>query len=65
MIVTEDGYGIEFYPQRNKIEIILPQTLNTITRTDLAISNRKEAMTSEEMLEVLALVMMIIKGEEE
>lgn len=56
MIVTDDGYSIEFYPNNNKIVIVLPQTLKTLTSTAAMISNRREDLSNEEMMALLAIL---------
>lgn len=43
-----DGYSIIQYPNENKILIILPQTMETLTNTLQDIRKRKRSLGSEE-----------------
>lgn len=66
MIVTDDGYSIEQYPQKNQIIINLPQTDLSITNTIGTISTRKARLTANELTMVINLVRLLMdaKGED-
>lgn len=61
-MIVIDGYGIEYFPKTNRIEIYLPQTITTISNTVSMISNRKTDMTDEEKAAILAIVKTIMEG---
>lgn len=60
-MVCSDGYSLTYFPKRNTIEIILPQTLTTITDTVSMVSNRKTVMTEAEEIAILSVVKAIIE----
>ena len=62
MIAIEGGYAIEQFPKRNRIEIYLPQTWETLSNTVEAISSRKTTLTDAEMSAILAVVKAIMEG---
>lgn len=64
-MITNSGYGIEYFPKANRIEIYLPQTMTTISNTVSMISNRKLSMTDEEMAAILSVVKAIMEVEHE
>lgn len=55
MIVSQDGYAIEHYRNRNQIVITMPQTVQTITNTASIVRNRKVDFTEEDLTILLAL----------
>ena len=40
MICSDDGYSLTYFPKRNTIEIVMPQTMTTLTNT-VAMTNLK------------------------
>ena len=61
MIVSNDGYSIEYIPKRNQITIILPQTMTTITNTIGMVVNRKTEFTETELFAILAVAKAIVE----
>ena len=55
-MIISDGYSIEYYPNSNKIEIVMPQTVTTITNTVAMISNRRTDITELELTAILVAV---------
>lgn len=56
-----DGYSLTYFPKRNTIEIVLPQTLTTITNTVSMVSNRKTVLTEAEEIAILSVVKAIME----
>ena len=65
MITSKDGYSIEYYPNRNQIVIILPQTLETLTNTVSIVRNRKTYFNTSELSAILGVVRAIAEVEHE
>ena len=55
-MIVSDGYTIEYYPKSNRIEIVMPQTVTTITNTVAMISNRRTDITELELTAILVVV---------
>ena len=55
-MIVSDGYTIEYYPKSNRIEIVMPQTVTTITNTVAMISNRRMDITELELTAILVVV---------
>lgn len=64
-MIVSDGYGIEYFPKANRIEIYLPQTMTTINNTVSMVSNRRTKMTDEEMATILAVVKAMMEMDSE
>ncbi len=62
-MIASDGYAIEFYRQSNKIIIIMPQTLETLTSTAAMVSNRKN-LDSGDLKAILVLVKTLCERKE-
>ena len=62
MIITADGYSLTYYADHNKIVIILPQTIKSLTNTVAMVTNRKTELTEEEQATILAVVRAIMDG---
>lgn len=60
-MIVSDGYSIEYYPKRNTIEIVLPQTLKTITNTVQMVTNRRTDITELELTAILVVVMTMLE----
>ena len=52
MIISKDGYAIEYNRNSNQIVITMPQTMQTLTNTVSILRNRKVDFTDED-LEIL------------
>ena len=65
MIISKDGYSIEYYPRRNQIVITMPQTLQTLTNTVSMVTNRKTHFNPSELSAILAVVRAIVEVEHE
>lgn len=61
-MIKSDGYSLTYYVDLNKIVIILPQTMQTLTNTVAMVSNRKTELTAEEEAAILAVVRAIMDG---
>ncbi len=59
-----DGYFLTYFPKRNTIEIVMPQTMTTITNTVAMVSNRKTVLTEEEEEVILSVVKSIVERNE-
>ena len=55
MIVSQDGYAIEHYRNRNQIVITMPQTTETPSNTISIVRNRKVDFTEEDLMILLEL----------
>lgn len=64
-MVYSDGYSLTYFPKRNMIEIILPQTLTTITNTVSMVSNRKTDLTEAEEVAIISVVKAIMENGKE
>lgn len=64
-MIYSDGYSLTYYPNRNTIEIVMPQTLTTLTNTVSMISNRKTVLTEAEEAVILSVVKAIMENEKE
>ena len=65
MIITDDGYSIEQYPQKNQIIISLPQTDGSLTNTIGTVSTRKTRLTANELTMIVNLVRLLMVGKDE
>lgn len=63
-MVTSDGYALIQEPTRNRINIILPQTWDTITNTAGPVGQRKYMLTEEEETIILTIVKRLFENEE-
>lgn len=61
MIITDDGYSINYLPNKNLIKIVLPQTARTITNTTQPISDRQVDVSGEALATILAVVKIYFK----
>ena len=60
-MIVMDGYTIEYYPSRNKIEIVMPQTVTTMTNTVAMVSNRRTDITELELTAILVAVKAMVE----
>lgn len=60
-MIYSDGYSLTYFPKRNTIEIVLPQTMTTLTNTMAMVSNRKTVLTVEEETVILSVVKAIVE----
>lgn len=60
-MICSDGYSLTYFPKRNTIEIVLPQTMTTLTNTVAMVSNRKTVLTVEEETVILSVVKSIVE----
>lgn len=60
-MIYSDGYSLTYFPQRNTIEIVMPQTMTTLTNTAAMVSNRKTVLTEEEEAVILSVVKAIVE----
>lgn len=55
-MIISDGYSIEYYANSNRLEIILPQTLKSLTNSVSMVSNRRTDITNDELSAILTIV---------
>jgi len=55
MIVSQDGYSIEHYRNKNQIVITMPQTEQTLTNTRSNVRNRKLDFTDSDLALLLEM----------
>ena len=55
MIISQDGYSIKHYRNRNQIVITMPQTIETLSNTISIVQNRKIDFTTEDLTILLEL----------
>ena len=60
-MICSDGYSLTYFPKRNIIEIVMPQTMTTLTNTIAMVSNRKTVLTVEEEAAILSVVKAIVE----
>ena len=60
-MIYSDGYSLTYFPNRNTIEIVMPQTMTTLTNTVAMVSNRKTVLTVEEETVILSVVKAIVE----
>ena len=60
-MIISDGYSIEYYANSNRIEIILPQTLKSLTNTVSMVSNRRTDISSDELGAILVVVKVLLE----
>ena len=60
-MIYSDGYSLTYFPKRNTIEIVMPQTMTTLTNTVAMVSNRKTVLKEEEEAVILSVVKAIVE----
>ena len=60
-MIYSDGYSLTYFPKRNTIEIVMPQTMTTLTNTVEMVSNRKTILTIGEEAAILSVVKAIVE----
>ena len=60
-MICSDGYSLTYFPKRNTIEIVMPQTMTTLTNTVAMVSNRKTVLTEGEEAVILSVVKAIVE----
>ena len=60
-MIYSDGYSLTYIPSRNTIEIVMPQTMTTLTNTVTMISNRRTTLTEAEEIAILSVVKAIVE----
>lgn len=61
MIVTDDGYSVCYEKNANRIVILLPQTMETVSNTTTMIINRKHEFTDSELCAILSVAKAIVE----
>ena len=62
MIVSTDGYAIEYHRKSNQIIITMPQTMQTLTNTVSIVRNRKVNFTDADLAILLELTRYLCEG---
>ena len=60
-MIYSDGYSLTYFPKRNTIEIVMPQTMTTLTNTVAMVSNRKTILTEADEIAILSVVKAIME----
>lgn len=60
-MIVHDGYALIYLPSQNKIEIYLPQTLETMTNTLKTVSDREVEVGDDELLSLLFMTEWIFR----
>ena len=60
-MICSDGYSLTYIPNRNTIEIVMPQTMTTLTNTVAMVSNRRTTLTEAEEIAILSVVKAIVE----
>ncbi len=60
-MIYSDGYSLTYFPKRNAIEIVMPQTMATLTNSVAMVSNRKTVLTEAEETVILSVVKAIVE----
>ena len=60
-MVYSDGYSLTYFPKRNTIEIVMPQTMTTLTNTAAMVSSRKTVLTEAEEIAIISIVKAIVE----
>lgn len=63
-MLIANGYLLRYVPHLNKIEIKLPQTLETVRSTAEPVSNRRTDVDELELISVLNVVRLIFERTE-
>lgn len=61
-MIYSDGYSLTYFPKRNTIEIVMPQTMTTLTNTVSMVSNRRSVLMEAEEIAILSVVKAIVEG---
>lgn len=64
MVITPDGYSINYRKNANKIIICLPQTMRTLANTTDPMANRRTDLSPSEEAFILNVVRFVMEGEE-
>lgn len=64
-MIYSDGYSLTYFPKRNAIEIVMPQTLATITNTVSIVSNRKTVLTEADEVAIISVIKAIMENGKE
>lgn len=64
-MIYSDGYSLTYFPKRNTIEIVMPQTMTTLTNTIAMVANRKTVLTEAEEIAILSVVKAIVENGKE
>ena len=64
MIITDDGYSLQYERNKNKITIILPQTVYTLTDTVNPVVDRKTDVPEGEFALLLTVTRMLFRKDE-
>ena len=60
-MIYSDGYSLTYFSKRNTIEIVMPQTMTTLTNTATMVSNRKTVLTEAEEIAIISIVKAIVE----
>ena len=65
MILSKDGYALQYFPKKNKIIITMPQTVYTLTDTVSPVVDRKTDVPDGQLTLLLTVTKMLFRKEEE
>ena len=64
-MIESEGYFLNYERKNNRIVIMLPQTLETLTNTTSMVTNRRTHLTQSEETIILMTVKAIMERKEE
>lgn len=64
-MIESEGYFLNYDRKNNRIVIMLPQTLETLTNTASMVTNRRTYLTQSEKATILLTVKAIMERKEE
>lgn len=64
-MIESEGYLLNYECKNNRIVIVLPQTLKTLTNTVSMVTNRRTHLTQSEEMIILQTVKAIMERKEE
>lgn len=64
-MIESDGYFLEYDRKNNRIVILLPQTITTLTNTVAMVKNMRTYLTPSEESIILMTVKAILESKEE
>ena len=63
MILSKDGYALQYEPRKNRIIITMPQTVYTLTDTVNPVVDRRTDVPEENLAVLLAVARMLFQKE--
>lgn len=64
-MLTYNGYSIQQYPKENRIEIRLPQTMQTLQDSVSPVSDRRQSITDADEFQLLLMAIQMFENRQE